>query len=391
MREYEGPPDPPLDVYAPGEPVATKGTPTKPSPATKNPLDVAWAPFAPGPWPPPPRRVLVAGLDLPMGRVGLLAGQGGIGKSWLSIQLAVCLALADTEWRHEWCGVPGWTVPRNMAGPSLVVLAEEDRDEAVRRVMLAAWLAVQRKGADGRPDRPVPGTADLPPGLLDVLARRVVLVPLATAGDVSLMQADVNVKHGEPTRYTPTPTHGALRARIGAKHNGERWRLVVLDPLAQLGCPNENDAGAASAFMRHAAGLLADVDEGERPFCMVVHHANKRDEGGSSGVRGSSAFVDAARWVGRLERVKPNDKNHVPNGYEGARSFSTSKANYGPGDGRAWLMPCGYAEGAFWFPGDVVSTQLAACENAPPKEPKKPKPENDPALAPPNRRRNDVT
>ncbi len=40
MREYEGPPDPPLDVYAPGGPVATKGpTPTKadPSPATAAP------------------------------------------------------------------------------------------------------------------------------------------------------------------------------------------------------------------------------------------------------------------------------------------------------------------------------------------------------------------
>ena len=119
MREYEGPPDPPLDVYAPGGPVATKGpTPTKADPTpTKNPLEAAWAPFTPGPWPPPPRRVLVAGLDLPMGRVGLLAGQGGVGKSWLSIQLAVCLALADTEWRHEWCGVPTWTVPRDMAGP----------------------------------------------------------------------------------------------------------------------------------------------------------------------------------------------------------------------------------------------------------------------------------
>jgi RecA-family ATPase len=62
---------------------------------------------------------------LPLGILGLLAAQGGIGKSRLIIQLAFCLALGR-RFLDTWdIGEPG---------ASLLLFAEDDRDELHRRI-----------------------------------------------------------------------------------------------------------------------------------------------------------------------------------------------------------------------------------------------------------------
>lgn len=229
-------------------------------------------------------------LLMAAGRVSLLAAAGGVGKTYALIQLAVAIA-TGTPWLARY--------QVSTKGRVLLALAEEDLDEVRRRLYMGAQV-LGRAGDDD---------ADY----LRAEARRN-LYPLALMGrDVAFVAVD----------RTATRWHSELVETL-AKEGP--WRALILDPLSRWGGPEiETDAHAATRVVQ----LLEQLTRlPGTPACIVAHHTNKgalRDDPAQrnqSIVRGHSALVDGARWVGYLERLT---------GRERSRSrLSVVKSNYGP-------------------------------------------------------------
>jgi hypothetical protein len=90
--------------------------------------------------------------------------------------------------------------------------------------------------------------------------------------------------------------------------------LVILDPLNQL-LPtggSENDAVTAGALIRLAGEIRAaaqrgrarTITSGPDPVVLIAHHERKAagPDAGSDAARGSTAFIDNARWACRMQR-----------------------------------------------------------------------------------------
>lgn len=225
-------------------------------------------------------------LMMAAGRVALLAAAGGVGKTYALVQLALAVATGT-----RWLGT--YDVTRK--GRVLLALAEEDMDECRRRLYMGAQV-FGRAGDEGV-------------DYLHAEVRRHV-VPLALMGrDVAFLGPD-----------GPTPWHGELVAKLSE----QPWRAVILDPLSRWGGPEiETDAHAATRVVQ----LLEQLTKlPGTPAVIVAHHTNKgalRDDPGSRSqavVRGHSALVDGARWVGYLERLPRSGRSRM----------SVVKSNYGP-------------------------------------------------------------
>jgi hypothetical protein len=153
--------------------------------------------------PPPPRRYLLSHPDgdglLAAGKVGLLASEGGCGKTMVLCQLAVAVALG-TDWlAHFSVGSDA------VGGRVLLALAEEDAEEAHRRL----WAVLQSMEATERQRKTV--------------AERVVVLPLAGHA-VALLRSDAAGNTEE------TAELDRLR-RLLHEHAGDGWALIALDPL----------------------------------------------------------------------------------------------------------------------------------------------------------------
>ena len=84
------------------------------------------------------------------------------------------------------------------------------------------------------------------------------------------------------------------------------WDVVILDPLSRFAGPDVEVDNAAATRLIQVLERFTQLPGA--PTILVAHHTNKssRDkdsERSSSAVRGSSALVDGARWVGDLEPV----------------------------------------------------------------------------------------
>jgi hypothetical protein len=225
-------------------------------------------------------------LCIPAGRVGILAAPGGTGKSFALVDLALSVATGQ-----PWLG--HFDVPAK--GKVLLALGEEDEAELMRRTFAAA----QRY--NGSHDRDY---------LLGEASRNLVPMPMM-GRDVGLVGPD-----REPSAWF-------TEFRDSIKH--VPWRLIVLDPLSRWGGQDiETDAHAATRCIQ----LLEQLTQlPGNPAVIVAHHTNKAALGDGAErnqgvVRGHSALVDGARWVGLLEAVK-NPSNAM------RLKMSVVKSNYG--------------------------------------------------------------
>jgi hypothetical protein len=134
---------------------------------------------------------------------------------------------------------------------------------------------------------------------------------------------------GRVTTVVPSPFHVALCAKadkMGAL-------LVILDPINQL-LPtggSENDAITAGALIRLAGEIRAaaqrgrarmNITSGPDPVVLLAHHERKAAgaDAGSDAARGSTAFIDNARWAVRMTR------DHV--GKVTRQIWDVTKSNY---------------------------------------------------------------
>jgi hypothetical protein len=255
---------------------------------------------------------------LPLGKVGLLASAGGAGKTMLLMQLAISVA-TGLPWLGNGASTSGWRVPIGARGRTLLLLGEEDEEEAHRRLYNAA-LALGLDEAQR-----------------EVAAARVCVVPLAGEPCALTYSAD--------RRTDVTEAFGALRARLEAEAGADGWRLVVVDPLARFAdAEAEIDNAAATRFVQAVESLARvngkgpDGEDRPGPTVLVAHHTSKaaRREGDASGnaVRGASALIDGARWCATLESVSPTGEEDP--GFEGAR-LALVKSNYSASAPALWL------------------------------------------------------
>ena len=253
-------------------------------------LDQLWRPI--GTWiteQPSPRRWLLTRPDdetngatskgvLPVGKAGMLFAEGGTGKTFALIQLAVSIVTG-----RRWLDY--FDVPHT--GPVLLALGEEDREEIHRRLFAVARamrLTEQQERLAGE---------------------QIIALPLA-GKLVSLMGGD-GATDSEFQRW--------LRGRL----NGQDFRLVVIDPLSRFaGGDTEKDNASATRFVQQVESLVT-------PDCTVLvsHHSRKPSTGEAAtasahNARGVTALGAGFRWTAELQQLGT-----------GAR-FAVTKSNYAP-------------------------------------------------------------
>ncbi|WP_431301678.1 AAA family ATPase [Sediminicoccus sp. BL-A-41-H5] len=230
---------------------------------------------------PPPRRFLLEPL-MPLGTVGLLFGEGGLGKSMVALDLALLTARATRG-----CGLAGrlpgplgGTVSQEAAGASVFITLEDDKAELHRR----ANALDPHRTRDGVPCFVIPAL-DLPgfePALVTTSRERVaVLTSFAETGLDALL---TNISRG----------------------SGFPVRLLILDPAGDFLEGDENDAKFVQRLMR----LLREKASAHGATILLLGHVAK-GAGGTS-MRGSGAWVANSRFAYSLRRPDPNhDKSAI--------------------------------------------------------------------------------
>jgi RecA-family ATPase len=223
----------------------------------------------------------------------MLSGDGGTGKSLLSLQLACAVALG-----HQWIGFPV------ASGRAMFVSAEDDVDELHRRV-----IDITRADAV-------------------TLANLDRLTIRSLAGEDALLA----MLTGRTGALVPSPLFYELDRRIET----EQPALVILDTLADLFPGNENDRAQA----RHFIGLLRGLAIRHACAVVVLAHPSLSGLNSGSGTSGSTGWNNSVRSRLYFERVLSDGYEQDPN----ARALRTMKANYGRTGGEIRLM---WREGVF--------------------------------------------
>ena len=227
---------------------------------------------------------------LPRSRVALLAGDGGLGKSRLTLRLAAAIA-AGPAW-SDWLGGISTAEgslrrPLRLQGPAPAIVASwEDDLHEVKRRLEAMRMVSSTTGNLHFVDAADFGPLWMPPD------------------------------PGEKRNLAdPTPVGAELRAAA----EGLGARLLVIDPLAAAFAGNENDRGQVRAFMSNWDAWARRGD------CAVlfVSHTPKTEAKYS----GSTDWRNAARTVWSIGyEGKPKG---APMDAEPAIVLECEKSNYG--------------------------------------------------------------
>lgn len=223
---------------------------------------------------PPPRPWIVPDW-LPEGRIGLLAGKGGRGKSWVSAQLACAIAGGDPDWLP---GAPKATTEGD--GHTVVVWSYEDEAEEYER-RLASLRA--KEGLH-------PFRADL--------GDRLHIIDASDEGPLW-------APGGGGSKHTSTVgeiTDTGARVRAYCEEHGAR--LLVVDPLAGAFACNENDRALVSRFM------YAWDSWARRNACavLIVSHPPKHPSDDDP-YSGSTGWHASSRFMWSLGIPKPPKRN----------------------------------------------------------------------------------
>jgi RecA-family ATPase len=224
----------------------------------------------------PPRKSIV-----PDETVTLLYADGGTGKSYLKLQLAVARALAK-----EWIGL----LPA--PGRTLVLSTEDDLDEMWRRI----------EGMIEAETGPFAGARMVDLGdirLVDLVGENSIL-GLLTKGIIE-----------------PTPMYDALDAYMTEFKPG----LVELDVLADLFSGEENNRPQVTQFI----GLLKRLCRKHHCAILLLAQPSVIGMNTGSGTSGSTGWSNSARSRLYFQRVKTDDDGE-PN--KNLRTFEGKKANY---------------------------------------------------------------
>ncbi|MEI4473339.1 AAA family ATPase [Frigidibacter sp. MR17.24] len=229
--------------------------------------------------PVPKREWLVPGL-IPNGVVTMLSGDGGTGKSLLSLQLAAAVASGG-----KWIGQ---TVER--PGKALFLSAEDDEGELHRRL------------------------SDICGGDLSGLEN--LLVKSTVEEDPLLATFD----------RTNKIAMTALFERVSKAVAQERPSLLVLDTLANLHSGDENNKAHALQFVNKLKGIASK----HRCAVLLLAHPSMSGMANGSGAAGSVGWGNTVRSRLYLSHVIEKDREGETRRPDpDARQLTTTKSNYG--------------------------------------------------------------
>jgi len=226
----------------------------------------------------PEQEWLVNGV-LPMRVPGLIAAQGGVGKSGMMLEFVCKVAGGDSSMHTE--RMFGHEITQY--GKAVFIGAEDSMASIHRRI-------------DGLPDQTIRARAE----------DKLFVVPLPDAGGPLGFVLDT--REG----YVATDEYAMLHEQLVALGD---LKLIVFDPLQAFVHADVNSDPAAAQFFWSLLSNLA-VETGAT--VLVAHHMRK--EGSFSirkgaqareAIRGTTALVDGARWVYALWQMPESEESVV--------------------------------------------------------------------------------
>jgi RecA-family ATPase len=230
-----------------------------------------------------PEREWVVQDRVPLKNVTLLSGEGGVGKSVISLHLAVATAVGRD-----------WLNALPTPGPALVVCCEDDADELHRRL-----------------DRIIEHY------------RATFGATYGELGDMHLLSfAGQDAVLAAPNRnglVQPTKLFG----RIHEAACDLRPRLIVLDNSADVFAGNENDRAQVRQFVTLLRHMAISANAG----LLLTSHPSLTGISSGTGLSGSTAWNASVRSRLYFKRAK-TEKDEEPD--PDLRVLEVMKANYGP-------------------------------------------------------------
>ncbi len=210
---------------------------------------------------------------VPLGVPVLFAAMGGLGKSYLALDLALSIAV----------GVTNLLAPKNLLGgrvvaqgTAVILSAEDSRDSIHRRLEAIDPERTRLKAPE-----------------------RLIVVPMPDAGGPRPLIAN-DGKH-----LAASPFFRDLLAQLRSLSD---LRLVVIDPLQAFVLADVNADPAAGQFMWSA---FAEICAVTGATVIAAHHMKKEGsfavetaDQAREAIRGSTALVDGARLVYALWKTK---------------------------------------------------------------------------------------
>ncbi len=229
---------------------------------------------------PPDLQFLLEPL-FPLGKLGVLFGPGGVGKSFLALDL--CLEVANILPANDngpvRTSILGGTVPDYARGTSIFLTLEDDADDIHRRAAHLDPGGLRH----GRPCMVIPASTlkNFNPALVQMQGRAAALTKLATDHLPQLLK-DAEATTGYPPR------------------------LLVLDPAGDFLGADENESGPVQLLMQGLRSLGAQYGVS----IILLGHTAKVGNQKEPTMRGSIAWIYNARFAYSLRfPPKPKGKN----------------------------------------------------------------------------------
>lgn len=197
---------------------------------------------------------LVEGI-FPQAKAIILASPPGVGKSYMSLNLAVAVASAPSAMNPAFCF--GGQVKAH--GRVVIVSAEDDYDELHRRMA----------------------------AITNQMPERLHVVSLPDAGHFSFLQGDSR------SGMTPTVQWSELKTQI---EELDDVRLVIVDTLQALSCGDMNAAEVAQAMMNE----LTEVANRTGAAVIALHHLTKGTADAQKGLLSAQSAMDSIRGSGAI-------------------------------------------------------------------------------------------
>jgi RecA-family ATPase len=247
---------------------------------------------------------------IPASNVTLLSGEGSVGKSILSLQLATAVVLG-----RDWIGA----MPE--PGAALVVACEDDADELWRRfnLIFSHYGAAYTEFKD--------------------------LHVLALAGAEALMAVPDRNCLIQPTK---------LFGRIHEAARDIKPKLIVLDNSADIFGGNENDRAQVRQFIGMLRGMAIAAGSG----VLLTSHPSLTGISSGTGLSGSTAWNASVRSRLYFKRAK-TEKDEEPE--PDLRVLEVMKSNYGPAGETITLR---WKNGLFLPVAGTTSLEKLAAEQA---------------------------
>lgn len=224
----------------------------------------------------PTRKWLVKGL-VPAAKPSLLVAEGGAGKTYMALDLAMKVAGGTPDTPQTWMGEP---LTEDAYGTAVFITAEDDKDEINIRA-----LEIDQDG------------------LLDRTEDRLITLPLINVGGTFPFASARRVTKAGVTidEHGPSEKWEQLLGTMRQLHATSPVKLVIVDTMNATMHGEENSAAVVQEYFRQATRVCGELGAA----LMVTHHFRKQNpkdpiitaEDADAAGRGSVAIKASVRQV----------------------------------------------------------------------------------------------